>query len=259
MFFANDKDGNRISAEDAIVGESYYCPTCNTDLIFKRGDVRLPHFAHKTACSDHWHYEMSEWHQRMQGYFLPKYREVVIEYNGQKHRADILIPGRDFGNKGLVIEFQNSPINDKVFKERSLFYISAGYTIWWVFNINDNELLKKIDIEKDKQTIYGKIPYQCFKCLKPVPFMLDEVQPQMYIFLSLVTNHKEPSTKQEYFDDDVLIKVSNYKTSIDVWSKYHFDHLFSMKKMNKLFYTNEKDCTCLIYFLMAGKSCGFYF
>ena len=85
MFFANDKNGNRISAEVAIIGEIYYCPTCNTELILKPGMERRTHFAHKTACSDKWHYEMSEWHQRMQGYFLPQYREVVVEYNGEKH------------------------------------------------------------------------------------------------------------------------------------------------------------------------------
>lgn len=35
--------------------------------------------------TDNWHYDMSEWHRKMQSYFSEEYREVVCKKNGEKH------------------------------------------------------------------------------------------------------------------------------------------------------------------------------
>lgn len=71
---------------------------------------------------DDWKYDMSEWHRNWQNRFPESTREVVIEYKGESHRADIL-------TGGYVIEFQHSPITSTEFERRNLFYTKAGYKV----------------------------------------------------------------------------------------------------------------------------------
>lgn len=217
MFFANDKNGNRISAEEAIIGEAYYCPTCNTELILKPGMERRAHFAHKTACSDKWHYEMSEWHQRMQGYFLPQYREVVVEYNGEKHRADVLIPDRH-GGKSLVIEFQHSNMSRDEFFERNVFYKSAGYDIIWVFDINNHVTEKFLSNTDDY--IYN-FKWNCpYACLKDYKYYTNKDKLPNKILLSYYND-----------GDDILFLFEQYdmfSREVDVDCTWHGGSPFSM-------------------------------
>ena len=76
---------------------------------------------------DDWDHDMSEWHFSWQEKFPEECREVVVEYNGVKHRADILI-------NNTVIEFQHSPITAEEIKRRNDFYIACGYNVVWVFD-----------------------------------------------------------------------------------------------------------------------------
>lgn len=89
------------------------------------------HFAHKAdECADLWHYDMSEWHLAMQEHFPEEQREVVVRYNGQIHRADIL-------KDDMVIEFQHSPIAIDELRERNSFYRAAGYKVAWVLDFSE--------------------------------------------------------------------------------------------------------------------------
>ena len=72
---------------------------------------------------------MSEWHQRMQSYFPKESREVVVNYKGRKHRADVLIGD-------IVLEFQYSPITAAEFDDRNSFFKNAGNRLAWVFNLS---------------------------------------------------------------------------------------------------------------------------
>lgn len=132
MFFALSAVGERTHIDDASAEAECYCPICDASLIQRRGAVRHPHFAHKPgrACSETWKVDMSEWHFDWQMRFPKNAQEIVIEYNGQKHRADVMIDG-------TVIEFQNSPISMRDFDERNSFYTSAGYRVIWLFNLAD--------------------------------------------------------------------------------------------------------------------------
>jgi len=149
MHIALDKNGNRISAEDAIKSEDYYCPTCGEKVILKQGRINVTHFSHITReCSDTWNYDMSEWHYSMQERFEKEQREVVVKYKGQTHRADILQ-----GDK--VIEFQHSPISLEEIIERNEFYQSAGYKIAWVFDVQEQYDSSIISImDKDNVLMY---------------------------------------------------------------------------------------------------------
>lgn len=133
MFIANDKNGERISIENAIKTNEYVCPICGEPLIIKAENSRAvtKHFAHKkgTQC-DGWSHDKSEWHRAWQEKFPKQCREVVLENNGIKHRADVLI-------NNTVIEFQHSSISHEEILERNNFYRSLGYNVVWVFDAID--------------------------------------------------------------------------------------------------------------------------
>lgn len=127
MEYALTADHHRVHAFDAEKGQEYYCPVCGNQVIPRQGEVNSWHFAHVTSCVDDWKYDMSEWHRNWQNRFPESTREVVIEYKGESHRADIL-------TGGYVIEFQHSPITSTEFERRNLFYTKAGYKVIWVFD-----------------------------------------------------------------------------------------------------------------------------
>jgi hypothetical protein len=128
MEFALDEKQNRINALEADKSREYHCPLCFGKVIPRQGECNHWHFAHRFTCEDHWTYDMSEWHIGWQEKFPEETREAVVEYQGKKHRADILV-----GN--TVIEFQHSAISAAEFAERNTFYTSAGYKVIWVFDV----------------------------------------------------------------------------------------------------------------------------
>ena len=133
MFVALDENKNRVSIEDAVRGKLYYCPSCGEPLIVKAKEslaVRA-YFSHKkgTDCDTFTH-DMSDWHLGWQMKFPIENREVVIEKDGVKHRADVFI-------NDTVIEFQHSPITADEIAKRNEFYLSCGYKVIWIFDADD--------------------------------------------------------------------------------------------------------------------------
>ncbi len=133
MFIALDENKNRISVKDAVKGHQYFCPLCGESVNIKAADslaVRT-HFAHKRGSDcDSFSHDMSEWHFQWQEKFPLENREVVIEKDGIKHRADVCI-------NNTVIEFQHSPIKAEEIKARNDFYLSKGFDMVWVFDTDE--------------------------------------------------------------------------------------------------------------------------
>ena len=131
MFIALNESNERISIDKADKTHRYFCPVCGEILSIKAIDSLAvkAHFAHKrgTECLDTWKHDMSEWHYNWQCLFPEANREIVVEKDGVKHRADVLI-------NNFVIEFQHSPITAEEITERNNFYLSCGYTVVWVFD-----------------------------------------------------------------------------------------------------------------------------
>ena len=134
MFSAYDSNKNLIQIEDAKKGEKYYCPICEQEVIVKALDSLAvhAHFAHKKGaqCYDDWTHDMSEWHRQWQNCFPERFREVVMEKDGKKHRADIF-------TETTVIEFQHSPIKAEEIQARNDFYNGLGYPVVWVFDMKN--------------------------------------------------------------------------------------------------------------------------
>ncbi len=130
MQIAIDSNQNRIHINDALANGLYFCPCCGNKMVQRKGLINIHHFAHAkgSECSDNWHYEeMSEWHRIWQEKYPIEYREIVMERDGIKHRADVCI-------SGSVIEFQHSPISAREFQERNDFYSIAGHKVIWLFD-----------------------------------------------------------------------------------------------------------------------------
>ena len=161
MRFANDKNKSRVFIDSTISSEKYYCPVCNEELIEKKGNKRIHHFAHKrgSSCHDTWHYDMSEWHVNWQNRFPIDCQEVVKEYNGEKHRADVLLESIK-----TVIEFQHSTINGKEFCKRNNFYKSLGYKVVWVFDVSGTIDDEKINFYRHNEfeLLYNKSAFKEF-------------------------------------------------------------------------------------------------
>lgn len=130
MDFALDQIGKRVHAVKADKNLEYKCPVCGGKVIPRLGEVNREHYAHVSSCEDPWSYDMSDWHREWQNQFPSGNREIVIEHDGEKHRADVLA-------YGYVLEFQHSPISCEEFNRRNEFYIKAGKKVIWIFDLID--------------------------------------------------------------------------------------------------------------------------
>ena len=197
MFIALDDYGNRISIENATKDNQYFCPICGELLTIRATDslaVRT-HFAHKrgTICYDDWTHDMSEWHLSWQRRFPEEYREVVIEKNGIKHRADICI-------NNTVIEFQHSPITGEEIAKRNNFYLYCGYQIVWVFDATDKI---KNWIEDSIDPMKCRDDDLCWKRAKQ-QFAI-KMPPQVTIYLQYKTCISNPQYANQEFDIMLLL------------------------------------------------------
>lgn len=201
MFIAFNSNGERISIENAIKNDEYFCPICGEPLIIRATNsfAVKTHFAHKrgTVCYDDWTHDMSEWHLSWQKQFPEQYREVIIEKNGVKHRADVCI-------NNTVIEFQHSPITGEEIAKRNEFYLSCGYQVVWVFDATDkikNSIEDSIDPMKCRNDdLCWKRPKQQFSI---------QIPPQVKVYLQYKTFVSNGKYSNQEFDIMILLtKIS---------------------------------------------------
>lgn len=134
MMVALDTGGNRIFAEPETKG---FCPVCDAELIPKCGEIKTWHWAHKSIREcDTWAEPEGDWHYGWKSWFGINNTEIVIERDGQKHRADVRT------HDGTVIELQHSPLSTKEVREREEFY---GKMIWV---LDGNEICPNVAIDQ---------------------------------------------------------------------------------------------------------------
>lgn len=192
MFTAIDNHEKRVSIENVIEGLDYYCPVCKELLTIKAKNSQAikTHFAHRRGkfCIDDWQHDMSEWHYEWQSRFPMQNREVVLEKDGIKHRADICI-------NNTVIEFQHSPISGDEIYARNKFYMSCGYKVVWVFDVTD-KIKNFVGVSID--------PMDCTSndlCWKRAKSQFQrEIDPRVSIYLQYKTYIKSKEYKDRQFD-----------------------------------------------------------
>ncbi|MGE7761047.1 competence protein CoiA [Peribacillus sp. NPDC097895] len=145
MLTAIKKDGTWITLPEKMPANvlakwrksgDYYCPCCKTEMSIKAGNVRIPHFAHKSNSSCRASSEPeSAYHlmgkRKLYQWFLSHDYQVDLEaYLPQiKKRADILAT---IGGYRFAIEFQCSVIPENEFIERTRAYQSVGIKPIWI-------------------------------------------------------------------------------------------------------------------------------
>ncbi len=115
MKFALHNDEKK-EAETNLKGA--VCQVCKSEVIAKCGNIKIHHWAHKSRKKcDHWWENETQWHRAWKNHFPIDWQEVVhISKTGEKHIADVKLP------KGLVVEFQHSPIKPEEILARNNFY-----------------------------------------------------------------------------------------------------------------------------------------
>jgi hypothetical protein len=108
------------------------CPECGEDLIAKRGDVIVWHWAHRphadgrTTCPHEesaWHLLMKRTYQTFPGWEA----EVPIEVNGQTYRADAMNP-----RTGAIREFVHSL--SEHYRAKHLALKAGGFDVLWIMD-----------------------------------------------------------------------------------------------------------------------------
>lgn len=135
-----------VHIDETIPNEHYVCPCCGGRVYPRGGDKICRHFYHRrNTCNDNWDYEIDDWHKEMQNCWPKENQERVIRFNGEVHRADVLVDD-------MVIEIQNSKMSAIEFRKRTSFFLNAGYKIAWIFNFTNayinNRITRAIPIAK---------------------------------------------------------------------------------------------------------------
>jgi competence protein CoiA len=109
-------NGQRTEAKPNLLG---LCICCNKPTYSACGKFISWHWRHKNLkdCDNWWEAE-TEWHREWKLKFPEHWREVIQydNFHQEKHIADVKT------DKGVVLEFQNSPITIDELKSRENFY-----------------------------------------------------------------------------------------------------------------------------------------
>ena len=122
MLFAVDRNNQKIAAASKADG---WCSMCGEKLLAKCGKIVTHHWSHRSEDCDTWRESETEWHRYWKSLVPPKFSEVTIEKNGQRHRADIVT------KNNVVIELQHSPLSIDEIAEREFFYVK----MIWLFDV----------------------------------------------------------------------------------------------------------------------------
>lgn len=174
MYVANDINGVRVHIFSADRKNEYFCPICNSPMILKMGPVKAHHYAHARnfICLDYWKYDSSDWRFDSISRFSKEYQERVINSDGTKHIADVLIDD-------CVIEFQQGNLTQKEFMERNRFFKDLGLKALWLFDVRKEYKdgnLSKIKGDKELYT---------WKEVSPTLKKYKNITDEMYLFLQL--------------------------------------------------------------------------
>lgn len=163
----NKNTGDRVMASkdnadiisDLAKDKLLICPECNSLLTFKNGEVKIPHFAHKTKCTYlYWEPESEE---HIQGKLAVKYRlerlypnsKVYIEYSVKEtnQRSDVMVVHPN--NEKWAFEIQLSKIPLSTLIERHELYKAAGIQDFWLLGAKAFEVINLSTAEKAERNV----------------------------------------------------------------------------------------------------------
>ncbi|SFC52698.1 competence protein CoiA family protein [Bacillus sp. UNCCL81] len=122
-----------------------FCPNCENNVVFKKGEKVRAHFAHYKSDCVVTNYE-SETYSHIKGkeilfnWLIKNFPTAEIEYEvyiaETRQIADIYVEHTEAELKGIrwAIEFQHSPLSSKEWKQRHELYQSAGIQDFWILD-----------------------------------------------------------------------------------------------------------------------------
>ena len=138
---------------EATKGAKGLCPSCDSELIAKCGEVKVNHWAHKgNRNCDQWWENETDWHRSWKGNFPVDWQEVVhFDGSGEKHIADVKT------QSGWVLEFQHSYLNPEERRSRNAFYPKLIWVVDGLRRKTDESQFQKI-LKEEGAAVNGK-PY----------------------------------------------------------------------------------------------------
>lgn len=108
-------NGHKTEPQPKLKG---FCPSCNSEMIAKCGQVKVWHWAHKGKLPcDLWWEPETKWHRDWKDQFPVEHQEIIHHaQSGEKHIADVRT------DQGVVVEFQHSYLKPEEQKAREDFY-----------------------------------------------------------------------------------------------------------------------------------------
>ena len=185
------------------------CILCGQETISKCGPIKVHHWAHKSLknCDPWWENE-TEWHRKWKNYFPKGWQEIIHhdEVSGEKHIADVKT------SKGIVIEFQNSPISVDELNSREEFYKNM---IW---------IVNGAKFEKNFH-ILNKLPNPESNFFEDIAFMNREYNHAGQLYYRLSEN-------EENTDMYLVHSLSDIKVEIE--ANYIGQHLYDWVRPRKV-------------------------
>ena len=219
MQFGIDENNNRI--KPTFSGQRAFCPLCNGTIIGKCGDIYIWHWQHKYDLEcDPWIEHETKWHRDWKSKFPEDCREVIIEKNDEKHIADVR------NSKGIVIEFQNSPISTRSIEIREVFYDK----MIWV--INAEKFKENFKISSAVNSLIRNLDDEFSFDYKSVKQNLSSSLTSINRNMDKISNNKEEKDTALNYNNKKLEKLNEGKINLS-------DLIQSIKKAVKERYYNE--------------------
>ena len=171
MLVGVSENDNRILARDASKESKFFCPSCQEQLILKKGNVKIHHFAHKAESTclyageslDHLNTKLQIYDALLQH---PKVINVELEKPLGLVRPDIMFTNLKICDnqcdKGCftIIEIQNSPIEISEIQRRNIEYNNQRANVLWVL---PNKLVPKFNHKMEcKTTQWQRYLYEIY-------------------------------------------------------------------------------------------------
>lgn len=126
---ALDKNKQQVFYNEAIKGEKYFCRFCKAKMTFKKGIIKIPHFAHFPNLQTPCHYKKeTEEHVILKHFFFKEFGCKIEEKIGN-NIADVIMDD-------VIIEIQCSPIGLEEFIKRNENAFDNNKKIVWILEKN---------------------------------------------------------------------------------------------------------------------------
>ena len=224
------------------------CCYCGAATQSKCGNRKVWHWAHVSLQScDSWWENETEWHRQWKSYFPTTNQEIIHfdKVTGEKHIADIKT------NNSMVIEIQNSPIDELEVRARESFY---GKMMWIVngekfrknfiilgklpspkSSISQQVIFRQPVLNSYKQGYAGNQPADKYNELAPdgVDFLVRAKNPEL-----------EEALKPNYDGSPFSVMLSNGTEEEEIVreinSNYVGHHLFTWKRKRAVWFEAQK-------------------